>query len=91
MSCITIYHNPSCGTSRNTLAMIRQSGVEPHIVEYLQNPPSRAELKALLKGMCMHVREVLRQKIRPTKRLIWATLNGQRSNCSTLWSSTPSC
>lgn len=69
MSCITIYHNPSCGTSRNTLAMIRQSGVEPHIVEYLQNPPSRAELKALLKGMCMHVREVLRQKDTPYEAL----------------------
>lgn len=65
MSCITIYHNPHCGTSRNTLAMIRQSGVEPNIVEYLHTPPSRAELKALLQGMGMTVREVLREKGTP--------------------------
>ena len=44
---VTIYHNPDCGTSRNTLAMIRQSGVEPTVVEYLKNPPSRDELKAV--------------------------------------------
>ena len=65
MSCITIYHNPHCGTSRNTLAMIRQSGVEPNIVEYLHTPPSRAELKALLQSMGMTVREVLREKGTP--------------------------
>jgi arsenic resistance protein ArsH len=69
MSCVTIYHNPNCGTSRNTLAMIRQSGVEPNIVEYLQNPPSRAELKALLQGMGKTVREVLRQKGTPYEAL----------------------
>ena len=65
MSCITIYHNPHCGTSRNTLAMIRQSGVVPNIVEYLHTPPSRAELKALLQSMGMTVREVLREKGTP--------------------------
>lgn len=58
MSSITIYHNPNCGTSRNTLAMIRQSGVEPNIIEYLKTPPNRAELKALLKGMGLGVRDV---------------------------------
>ena len=65
MSSITIYHNPNCGTSRNTLAMIRQSGVEPNIIEYLKTPPNRTELKALLKGMGLGVRAVLRQKGTP--------------------------
>lgn len=69
MSCVTIYHNPNCGTSRNTLAMIRQSGVEPNIVEYLKTPPSRVELQALLQGMAMDVREVLRQKGTPYDEL----------------------
>lgn len=69
MPSVTIYHNPNCGTSRNTLAMIRQSGMEPKVVEYLKNPPSRAEIKALLKGMGMKVREVLRQKGTPYDEL----------------------
>ena len=69
MSSITIYHNPNCGTSRNTLAMIRQSGAEPNIIEYLQTPPNRAELKALLKGMGLGVRAVLRQKGTPYEAL----------------------
>jgi arsenate reductase (glutaredoxin) len=69
MSSITIYHNPNCGTSRNTLAMIRQSGVEPNIIEYLKTPPNRAELKALLKGMGLGVRDVLRQKGTPYEEL----------------------
>ena len=69
MSSITIYHNPNCGTSRNTLAMIRQSGVEPNIIDYLQTPPSRAELKALLQGMGLGVRAVLRQKGTPYDEL----------------------
>lgn len=69
MSCVTIYHNPNCGTSRNTLDMIRQSGLEPNVVEYLQTPPSRAELKALIKGMGLHVRDVLRKKGTPYEEL----------------------
>jgi arsenate reductase (glutaredoxin) len=69
MPSVTIYHNPNCGTSRNTLAMIRQSGMEPKVVEYLKNSPSRAEIKALLKGMGMKVREVLRQKGTPYDEL----------------------
>lgn len=69
MSSITIYHNPNCGTSRNTLAMIRQSGVEPNIIEYLKTPPNRTELKALLKGMGLGVRAVLRQKGTPYDEL----------------------
>ncbi len=59
---ITIYHNPKCGTSRNTLAMIRQSGEEPRIIEYLQTPPSRIQLVNLLQQMNLPPRDLLRQK-----------------------------
>ncbi len=62
---ITIYHNPDCGTSRNTLAMIRQSGEEPEIVEYLNDPPSRDELIALIAAMGMTPRALLREKGTP--------------------------
>ena len=62
---VTIYHNPSCGTSRNTLAMIRQSGVEPEIIEYLKNPPDRARLVELIKAMGIPVRALLREKGTP--------------------------
>jgi arsenate reductase len=66
---ITIYHNPSCGTSRNTLAMIRQSGEEPEIIEYLKTPPSRERLMELLRGMGMRPRELLRRKGTPYDEL----------------------
>lgn len=69
MSLITIYHNPGCGTSRNTLALIRNSGVEPQVVEYLKTPPSRDELKVLLLRLGMTVRELLRQKGTPYEAL----------------------
>lgn len=69
MSPITIYHNPACGTSRNTLALIRNSGVEPNVVEYLKTPPSRDELKVLLLRLGMTVRELLRQKGTPYEAL----------------------
>ncbi len=69
MSNITIYHNPKCGTSRNVLAMIRNSGAEPTVVEYLKTPPSKAELQALLQRMGVGVREVLRQKGTPYDEL----------------------
>jgi len=59
---ITIYHNPACGTSRNTLAMIRQSGEEPEVVEYLKAPPSRARLVELIKAMGISPRALLRDK-----------------------------
>ena len=65
MSNITIYHNPDCGTSRNVLAMIRNSGVEPTIIEYLKNPPSRAELQALVQRMGIPLRAVLRKNGTP--------------------------
>ena len=66
---ITIYHNPACGTSRNTLAMIRASGEEPVVIEYLKTPPSRARLQVLLKAMGLSVRDILRQKGTPYAEL----------------------
>ncbi len=66
---IVIYHNPACGTSRNTLAMIRQSGEEPEIVQYLKTPPSREKLKELISGMGVPVRSLLREKGTPYKEL----------------------
>lgn len=62
---VTIYHNPSCSTSRNTLAMIRQSGEEPKIVEYLKHPPDRARLRALANAMSVPIRGLLREKGTP--------------------------
>jgi arsenate reductase (glutaredoxin) len=66
---VTIYHNPSCGTSRNTLAMIRESGEEPVIVEYLKHPPDRARLRALADAMGLPVRALLREKGTPYAEL----------------------
>jgi arsenate reductase len=66
---VTIYHNPTCGTSRNTLAMIRQSGEEPVVIEYVTSPPSRETLKELIKAMNMTVRDVLREKGTPYAEL----------------------
>jgi arsenate reductase len=66
---VTIYHNPDCGTSRNTLAMIRQSGEEPVIIEYLKNPPTRERLVALVAAMGISVRDLLRQKGTPYDEL----------------------
>jgi arsenate reductase (glutaredoxin) len=62
---VTIYHNPLCGTSRNTLAMIRNAGIEPEVIEYLKTPPDRATLVALIKRMGVPVRDVLREKGTP--------------------------
>ena len=72
MSAITIYHNPECGTSRNTLALIRNSGVEPTIIYYLETPPSRDELVALIAAMGMPVRELLRKNVSPYEALALA-------------------
>jgi arsenate reductase len=66
---ITIYHNPACGTSRNTLAMIRQSGEEPEVIEYLNNPPSRERLIELIDAMGIPVRALLREKGTPYAQL----------------------
>ncbi|GHC71171.1 arsenate reductase (glutaredoxin) [Limoniibacter endophyticus] len=62
---IIIYHNPDCGTSRNTLAMIRNSGIEPHVIEYLKTPPSRAMLVQLIERMGTDLRALLRKKDTP--------------------------
>jgi arsenate reductase len=66
---ITIYHNPSCGTSRNTLAMIRTSGAEPEVIEYLKAPPSRTRLVELIKAMGISPRALLREKGTPYAEL----------------------
>ncbi len=66
---VTIFHNPKCGTSRNTLAMIRASGDEPVIVEYVQNPPTRERLVGLLAAMNLTPRELLREKGTPYAEL----------------------
>lgn len=66
---ITIYHNPDCGTSRNTLAMIRQSGVEPVVIEYLKTPPDRAHVVAMIHAAGLTVRAALRQKDTPYAEL----------------------
>lgn len=66
---VTIYHNPDCGTSRNTLAMIRQSGIEPTIIEYLKQPPTRSELIELIAAMGVSVRSLLREKGTPYAEL----------------------
>jgi arsenate reductase len=66
---VTIYHNPDCGTSRNTLAMIRQSGVEPEVIEYLKTPPSRDRIVALVAAAGLSLRDALRQKDTPYHQL----------------------
>lgn len=62
---VTIYHNPACGTSRNTLAMIRNAGIEPAVIDYLHNPPSRQELKTMIADAGLAVREAIREKDTP--------------------------
>ena len=62
MTAVTIYHNPACGTSRNTLALIRNAGVEPEVIEYLKTPPDRATLESLLARMNFKPRQLLREK-----------------------------
>jgi len=66
---ITIYHNPACGTSRNVLGLIRNSGAEPKVIEYLQTPPSRDELVALIAQMAITPRQLLREKGTPFHQL----------------------
>ncbi|MBU4682574.1 glutaredoxin-dependent arsenate reductase [Cedecea davisae] len=69
MSNVTIYHNPECGTSRNTLAMIRNSGEQPTIIYYLEQPPSGEELRKLIADMGITVRELLRKNVEPYETL----------------------
>jgi len=65
MSAVTIYHNPKCGSSRTALGLIREKGIEPTIIEYLKTPPSKAELKSLIKRMGIGARDLLRTKEAP--------------------------
>lgn len=69
MSDITIYHNPACGTSRNVLALIRNTGVEPQVIEYLKTPPDRATLSALITALQLPVRDMMRRKGTPFDEL----------------------
>ncbi|HBP27798.1 MAG: arsenate reductase (glutaredoxin) [Advenella sp.] len=69
MNDVTIYHNPDCGTSRNTLAMIRNAGIEPTIIEYLKTPPDRETVKSLISQAGLTVREALREKGTPYQEL----------------------
>ncbi|MBG2801366.1 glutaredoxin-dependent arsenate reductase [Proteus sp. WDL240414] len=69
MSHITIYHNPNCGTSRNTLEMIRNSGIEPEIIHYLDTPPSKQILEKLIADMNISVRVLLRKNVEPYDKL----------------------
>lgn len=66
---VTIYHNPDCGTSRNTLALIRHAGIEPTVIEYLKTPPSRTELVKLIGQAMLHPRDAMRQKGTPYAEL----------------------
>jgi arsenate reductase (glutaredoxin) len=66
---VIIYHNPDCGTSRNTLGLIRNASIEPHVIEYLKTPPTRALLKQLIDRMGMPVRRALREKGTPFREL----------------------
>ncbi len=72
---IAIYHNPACGTSRNTLAMIRNAGIEPQIIEYLSVPPTRAELQHMIRQAGLTVRQAIREKDTPYAELGLDNLN----------------
>jgi arsenate reductase (glutaredoxin) len=80
---VIIYHNPACGTSRNVLAMIRNSGIEPHIIEYLKCPLTRLLLTQLLARAGLTVRQVLREKERRITSSALATLRSPTTRCST--------
>lgn len=69
MTTVTIFHNPACGTSRNTLALIRHAGIEPTVIEYLKTPPSKKEVRELLAEMGISVRDLLREKRTPYAEL----------------------
>jgi arsenate reductase (glutaredoxin) len=69
MTAVTIYHNPACGTSRNTLALIRNAGIEPEVIEYLKTPPDRTALESLLARMQFKPRQLLREKGTPYAEL----------------------
>ncbi len=84
---VTIFHNPACGTSRNTLALIRHAGIEPTVIEYLKTPPSREQLVNLIAEMGITVRDILRQKGTPYDEL---ALGNPKWTDAQLLASTPS-
>jgi arsenate reductase (glutaredoxin) len=90
MEKITIYHNPQCGTSRNTLELIRKSGAEPEVVEYLKDPPGREKLVELVERMGISVRDLLRQKGTPYGELGLDARRSRMTSCSTRSSPTRS-
>ena len=69
---IIVYHNPACGTSRNVLGLIREAGVEPHVIEYLKTPPSRTMLVSLIARAGLTARQVLRERGTPSLMRSWA-------------------
>ena len=79
---VIIYHNPDCGTSRNTLGLIRNAGIEPHVIEYLKCPPSRVLLKSLIARMSVSVRHVVRVKVPRITTLDWMIQPLPMINCS---------
>lgn len=91
MKTITIYHNPKCGTSRNVLALIRNSGVEPEVIEYLKTPPTKARLAELVAATGQGVRAPSSaKKARPTPSWAWPMRSGATTSCSTSCWPTPS-
>ena len=87
---VIIYHNPACGTSRNTLGLIRNAGVEPHVIEYLKTPPTRALLRQLLDRAGLAVRDILREKGTPFAELGLGDQAFPTMSCSTRSKRTPS-
>jgi arsenate reductase len=86
---VIIYHNPRCGTSRNTLGLIRNAGIEPHIVEYLKSPPIRLLLLQLATRAGVPLRALLRDKERYFVNWDLTTATSPRTPCSTLWRRIP--
>lgn len=76
-----IYHNPRCGTSRNTLALIRHAGIEPEVIEYLADPPDRSRLVELITAAGLGVRDAIRQKGTPTWSSVWTTPPSVMTTC----------
>ena len=91
MSDVTIYHNPKCGTSRNTLAMIRNAGIEPQVVLYLETPPSRAQLKALFKAPASACATRCAKRARPMPSWAWTIQRWTTRPCWTPSRRIPSC
>jgi arsenate reductase (glutaredoxin) len=80
---VTIFHNPACGTSRNTLALMRHAGIEPVVIEYLKAPPSKEKLRELVAAMGISVRELLLKRRRLTRSSGSTIRSSPRISCST--------